>query len=312
MHRSEAMPRVEEVAVQPKEDNAKLEKQFSERIKVKLESGSIEIIDVKPEHPKTETPVLIAPGFTQGPDTMRRNILTLARGGRRVLMGYAPHGIKAYADSDISTSAYQTGKAMAHLETLDHQEVQKVDAVGHSEGALNLLIAAAMCPERFRNLVLINPAGLIGDDSFLETFKRFSENKVLVKKQAAENPEIKKTDDDSKRERAVNFLKNILKTYESSQSVSEAQVESLLMLVKQEGVGIAIIHTVDDQLFPMERVQKMTERARKATGKEVKSSDLIDGFYSIKGGHNQFYLEPEKYTKVIDIALDAMEKKKKV
>lgn len=305
------MPRVEETVIKPKEKEVSdaLERQFEKRELLELPSGTIEIIDVAPEKLKTETPVLIAPGFTQGPDTLRRSILTLARGGRRVLMGYAPHGVKAYADPEISSSAYQTGKAMSHMETLDHQGVQKVDAVGHSEGALNLLIAAALHPERFRNLVLINPAGLIGDDSFLETFKRFSENKVLVKKQAAENPEIKKTDDESKRERAVNFLKNILKTYESSKSVSEAQIESLLMLVKQEGVGVSIIHTVDDQLFPMERVQHMTERARRATGKEVKSKDLLDGFYSVQGGHNQFYLEPEKYSRVIGMALDVLEKK---
>ena len=37
----------------------------------------------------------------------------------------------------------------------------------------------------------------------------------------------------------------------------------------------------------------------------------INGFYSVKGGHNQLFLEPEKYTSLIEAALTALEEKKK-
>jgi len=60
---------------------------------------------------------------------------------------------------------------------------------------------------------------------------------------------------------------------------------------------ISIIHGVDDKFFPMERVQKMT------------TSKIVDGFYSVKGTHNEILLHQETHTKLIGQVLDALEKK---
>lgn len=45
----------------------------------------------------------------------------------------------------------------------------------------------------------------------------------------------------------------------------------------------------------MKRVQEHTTR------------DRVDGFYSVEVTHNQLYLHPEKYTHLVDFALDALE-----
>ena len=47
----------------------------------------------------------------------------------------------------------------------------------------------------------------------------------------------------------------------------------------------------------MERVQKMT------------TSKIVDGFYSVKGTHNEILLHQETHTKLIGQVLDALEKK---
>jgi hypothetical protein len=38
----------------------------------------------------------------------------------------------------------------------------------------------------------------------------------------------------------------------------------------------------------------------------------FDGFYSVKGGHNDFFLNPEPYTMLVDHALDALERKQEL
>ncbi|MBI3630949.1 MAG: hypothetical protein HY221_01260 [Candidatus Sungbacteria bacterium] len=45
----------------------------------------------------------------------------------------------------------------------------------------------------------------------------------------------------------------------------------------------------------MERVQEQTTK------------EMVDGFYSVNGTHNELYLHPEKYTALVDNALDALE-----
>ncbi|KKS73594.1 MAG: hypothetical protein UV47_C0042G0002 [Parcubacteria group bacterium GW2011_GWA2_42_80] len=39
------------------------------------------------------------------------------------------------------------------------------------------------------------------------------------------------------------------------------------------------------------------------------NSGLVDGFISVKGSHNELYLNPQPITEWVDHLLDAMEKK---
>jgi pimeloyl-ACP methyl ester carboxylesterase len=54
----------------------------------------------------------------------------------------------------------QLRKAMAIIEMLDQKKVKNVDAIGHSEGAIVLTLAAKLRPDLFHSIAFFNPAGL--------------------------------------------------------------------------------------------------------------------------------------------------------
>ena len=72
----------------------------------------------------------------------------------------------------------------------------------------------------------------------------------------------------------------------------------MLRDLHQKGIGISVIHGVDDPVFPMDKMQ------------EIVKADQIDGFYSVKGDHNEIYVHPEKYIPLVDEALQSLENKK--
>lgn len=91
------------------------------------------------------------------------------------------------------------------------------------------------------------------------------------------------------------FASNPKHTVESVGVIAETQIHELLTTLKELGLKISIVHGVDDKFFPMKRVQEQTTK------------EMVDGFYSVKGTHNELYLHPEKYTALVDNALDALE-----
>lgn len=65
--------------------------------------------------------------------------------------------------------------------------------------------------------------------------------------------------------------------------------------LRQQGIKIAIIHAVDDKIFPMEKVIENSSRK------------MVDDFYSIKGTHSQIGLYRQKYMELVNNALDDLE-----
>ena len=81
--------------------------------------------------------------------------------------------------------------------------------------------------------------------------------------------------------------------------MTSVKITELLVKLKNRGIGISIIHEVDDLTFPMDRVQKNAK------------SEQLDRFYSVKGGHNELYLNPEKYMTLVEYAFTSLENKAK-
>lgn len=88
----------------------------------------------------------------------------------------------------------------------------------------------------------------------------------------------------------IHSLKEVL-------ALSSSDITELLKIVKKNGVGISVVSGIDDRVFPMDRMQKAIEL------------DMINGFYSTKGTHNEFVLRPARYSKLVDKALDDLEKR---
>ncbi|MFH1192401.1 MAG: alpha/beta fold hydrolase [bacterium] len=275
------------------------EEQFKKKDIVEIDGKKIGVVDIKPQTPKTDVPVFICPGWAENSSVFKKNILTMAELGRETFFIDSAHGIniKETKENTDNFPEAELRKVEAFIKVLEEKNIDKIDAVAHSEGGIYLIIAAILYPEKFRNLVLVDPAGIIGKDSFIGLAKRFSadlinETKRGIKEPNIIGPIIKKT-----YEAAKAIIANPKRSMDEVFAIAKTQTEDLLKELKEKGIGISIIHAVDDKAFPIDNVQ------------ENITKDDVNGFYSVKGTHNEIILNPEKYTKLVDFALTAMEEK---
>jgi pimeloyl-ACP methyl ester carboxylesterase len=284
----------------------------SEKLLVRDSEGHVKntiTIEETAPHPDKQiegaVPIIIAPGFAEGLKTLRENIIDLGGRGRNTITYDAPQGIdtKATTLTNINTDdfrQYEIGKAAALLKVLEHKHLERVDAVGHSEGCIYLVLAAMEKPECFRSLILVNPGGMVGEDSFLSLIKRAYTHMRLEHDAKIKDPAIHSAVTHAKKERLGNLFQNIVHGAQSPRAIACTHIEELLATLKHEkGINIIIVHSVDDVVFPMDRVQKMSK------------AHFLDGFYAVRGGHNDFFLKPEDHGLVINEALTALEARDK-
>jgi len=286
-----------------------MSEQFEHPGKVEIYGGEMEVVDLQPEKPKTETPAVFLGGYLTTTESNKGTILKLARSERRTLSINEPHGIESrniHESGQIENRMIpeQEFKRIASvLKMLDEKELEQVDLVAHSEGALVAAWAAILRPERIRNIVLVDPAGMIGEDSksriikgaVLDIALQTSRIWKKIKEDPKEGKEAKRRADLGGKEALKSFAKDPKRSIESIGVITESQIHELLQQIRELGIHISVIHGVDDKFFPMEKVQEVTKKP------------MIDGFYSVAGTHNDIAHYPDKYAGLVDNALDALE-----
>lgn len=245
------------------------------------------IFDLKPENPKTEVPIFFAQGWGRPTSTITEAIETLYETNRRVVT--LDHPRKGGAVDEWYKHKYpkeELRKATSILSILEQKKIEKADLIAQSEGCANAIIAATMDPKKFRNIVLVAPAGMVGKDSFLGMSARFLSEQI--KDAINKEPKAKKS----------TYIKdNPLRALAEVKDLSSVQIGEMLKNLKAQGINISIITGVDDKAFPIKRMQK------------VANTDQLDGFYSVKGGHNQLYRYPKQYMKLAEQALTDLQNK---
>ncbi|OGY48953.1 MAG: hypothetical protein A3B89_04565 [Candidatus Buchananbacteria bacterium RIFCSPHIGHO2_02_FULL_40_13] len=262
------------------------------------------IIDINPTEKKFETPVIVAPGWGKIVEPFKENSLkVIAEEGRRIL---SLDHLRKIEIKNIpeGVPAEEIQKALAILDVLDQKEIDRADAVGHSEGGLYLALAASIKPEKFRNLVFVDPAGMIGQDSFFDLAYRFA----IKEGRQSKLPPLMML------KAMMEYVgQNPAMSFKEVKQMSQADIYEVLKYLKKQGLGLAFVFGVDDVVFPMDRVQKTYSQKREA--EEIGSfKDILDGFYSISGTHGEFIghgemLEPQVLPKAVGKILSALEKK---
>lgn len=296
----------------PLSDREKIKLQLKRPEKIDLYEGEVmKVVDVKPEKPKTDIPTFWLRGWGATVEVHEDNIINLAERGRRTLAIDAPSGISS---ANLEESATERGQAIpdielrkmaALLKTLDEKGIEQTDIVAHSEGAIYGALAALLRPEKFRNMVLVDPAGMVGEDKTSRLVKGavldivLQTARIYKKLLTKQGFEAFKQSNTAAKSLAQVFVSNPRHTVESIGVIAYSQIHEILKTLKDLGIKIAIVHAVDDKFFPMDKVQSQT------------TAEMADGFYSVKGTHNQLYLHPEQYTALVDSALDALEAKRK-
>lgn len=293
-----------------------IEEQFDSPEVFNLAGADIEINDVSPEKQTSEVPTLFGLGWSATPSVYRENILALVREGRRVISPNAPHGIDTPPKDGYP--AAELRKVAAVIETLNEKKIDKVDAVAHSEAGLYITIAAALYPERFRNLVLVDSAGIIGPDTFKRLAVGFSldvvrqvindvrETKSFDPQRSSFNPLHGINQEKAPPKVAPDILspikilsENPLQSIRSVFAIANSDIREMLREIHKEGIKITIVHAEGDLAFPMDRVKST-----------IGGDDgvPVDGFYEVAGTHNSVILNPQPFMVAINHALNEMGK----
>ena len=259
--------------------------------------------DIQPESLKTKIPTAMLGGWGGTAEMYRENMRSLVTAGRRAFSVTAPHGIDydkaefSLEDVDNIPDA-ELRKIAALINSLEEKQIKKIDAIGHSEGCLDIILAATLYPERFRDIVLVNPAGMIGKDNPWRLATSFAREVVKgyvdeVRKNGLSEPMLRAI-----RETTTAVINDPVQSFREVLALSNAQIHELLIGLREKGIGISIVSAVDDGVFPDKRMQ------------EIVTKDMVDGYFTVSGHHAQFQLDAERYTQLADYALEMMQQKR--
>lgn len=276
--------------------------------KITIGNEQFDLYDMHPEISEQETPILFVPGFVATPEIFKENIRSCVAAGYRTLSVEAPHGSEhsiAPEDRIGKVTDAELRRIAAFMSGLDAAQIEKADAIGHSEGAIDVLLAAALFPERFNNIVLVNPGGLIADDDPIRLSLRFIrdaarswyfawkqgtlEEKMLIDKLSMPN-----------------VFSNVPQSTKEVISVARTATYQLLRQVRESGIGITIIHGPQDAVFPIAKIRTTIQDMKENPQEDILK--LVNGFYSVAGDHNTFIRRAPEYTRLAVGALKAMKK----
>lgn len=278
-----------------------------------LKSEFFDVYDILPEDGKlkTEIPMVIGMGWGAIPESDKKGIKYWTEHGRRVIVPDTPHGIsaenkEAYANVEIEkmTALIETLRAKGIEIKEDGTSNGKINLMGRSEGAIFSVLLAYLYPELVNDLVLENPAGLTGKINpgiFAMRWFRLMKQQIMKEyKETGENPgdhlpEV--------------FARNPAKMIESVLAISTSDVREMLKEIRANGIGVSVIATTDDKFFPIEKLAGTVDE-KGQTVSELTVDD-VDGFYSLRGSHDTYFYQPEKFASVVDSAFDALEAKRK-
>lgn len=278
-----------------------------------INGAQVESVDINPENPNA---VLVAPGWGATMESFEPGFEILAKKGRRVISLDHPRKGGDIPDShneDVEKWYKEKGqkypdwpseelrKANTILGLLDQKKLEKVDVIAHSEGAINVCIAAMLHPEKFtgRTIILYSPAGLIGKDSIFRLQKGAGANTASTKSISefpityAETEYLKSTTHITPDYMKANPIRALKETW----AISQARIEDMLRYLREKGIRIIVVGAKDDTMFPMAGMQQNVKKG------------FIDGFVSVIGGHMQIQVHPEIFMSAVETMLPKSEEK---
>lgn len=218
---------------------------------------------------------------------------TMRGGGRRVI------SVKNLRENIIEKAQREDVikehllKAFSILIALEQKGVEKADIIGHSEGSLAAIVAAKECPEKFRNLILVNPAGILGNDSFgsLAIKFIFKEGWNNIKT-AINNP----TGMAKYLKEAASYISsNLDMSLNEINGIAKTNLVEVLGELRGQGIKISIIAGENDTVFPADEL-------------ESKLADYpIDNYEVINGGHGKLIFD-KNMVPVLENTLKRLEK----
>jgi pimeloyl-ACP methyl ester carboxylesterase len=259
--------------------------------------GKFSVVDVTPQILTSHIPIIVAPGWSLTSPNYANTQSVLGNLGRRSLVFDHPRlGGKVTSNSQFPEAELR--KATALIDVMNVLSGQ-VDVIAHSEGALYTIIAATLHPEKFKNIVLIGPAGLIGPDTVPALAGRFFKKEARYIAQGFQGQLDTAYQILQVHLRSGKYIaKNPKRAFDEGVAMSQADITHMLGALHQRGIGIVVIHHADDEAFPMARIQSNVK------------ANLLDGILAVTGLHDDLSMHPEKYAGAAEKMLTALENKR--
>ena|SRR3989344_1471490 len=272
--------------------------QFSKREKLQTTGGVIKLADVVPEHLIDSVPKIILPGWGATDRSYHGLLRAIYQSGSRgICLSSDRRGESIEGQADYSIANVR--KIQGLIGVMSLKGIERADFVGHSEGALIAVLAATLYPQKFRNMVLVAPAGLAGTQSKLELAGRLAamvnQSTVDALTRAGQMlPFLVNS-----REVIKYFFPNPKLGYAEFKAVSTSDVVSLLQGLHEKGIGISVVAGRNEPVFSLDKLKRTLNV----------QPHVVDHLYSAAGGHNALILN-ESYCRVLVRALADMGKKK--
>lgn len=274
------------------------EEQFALREQLQVAGGTAEVVDLNPSNLKSNVPVVFVEAWACPMEVYKPGLELLYNEGRRVVTFDHP---RRGGTEEFETE--EDRKAANIRDVVDQKGIEKFDAITHSNGGSNMIKYAIAHPERVRNIIMVAPSGLIGDDSILPMAGRYM--KQFTGRTESMNrrfPNVAQTEKDipltALKEGSKYVASNPIRAAKEIYDVNNVRIQDMLKELHDKGVGIIIMSSVDDPLYPMDRMQKMVK------------ANMIDGFVSMVGGHGALGDDPAHFMAAAETQLTALEKKK--
>ncbi|MBP6882664.1 MAG: alpha/beta hydrolase [Candidatus Levybacteria bacterium] len=259
------------------------------REKIPCLDGSVTTLDSSPEILRDEVPVLLVPGWSETIGTYEAGLEKMNEMGRRSIgIEFPRRGVFGVGEKGTEIDNEADRKAEAVYSVIKAKDdIDKFDIVAHSEGAVNALIAASFVPERVRNIVLVNPAGLIGQDTFLRLSTSFSKaigqdmiRSIQSLRSTQRRGEFIRNFGNTTLETAKYVSQNPLRALSEVRYLVKSDTSDLVKQLTDTGINIGILANWDDPVFPEPRMREMLE------GQDIAQ------FHTIAGGHNALNTTP--------------------
>ena len=259
--------------------------QFRNKKTIIINNRPILFVDVIPPLLKYEIPIFIAPGWGESPRTFKDLIGLLYSNGFRVISVTHPRqDLKLITRNNISKFEYQ--KAEIILSIFRFLKLKKINIIAHSEGCINVVIAAHTDPNFFNNILLVCPGGFVKNENFIELLSRFISNFIQEKIRVFSNFTRVLSLVRSGIETLEYFIKNPIMGLLEGSAISKTHLQQFLVDLHKNNIEVGIIYSINDLVFPFEKIEDLSG---------FKWVNLI----SVDGGHSDIYENPENYVAIV-------------
>ncbi|MGE3600955.1 MAG: alpha/beta fold hydrolase [Dehalococcoidia bacterium] len=262
--------------------------------RLRTSGGAGVVVEIVPRAHPDPVPLVFLPGWGQTAHTYALPLRTFAERGRYVVSMFRPaRGRPVVGQTDFPPE--EVRKAQGVVGVLARLRQERVDLVAHSEGALAAVIATALYPQRVRNLVLVDPAGLIIGDRWYRLAGRFGQMIVQCTLEAATNADERRALLWAILNPTAYALTHPLRAVAQIAALARWHCLDLLAELRGSEVGVVVITGVDNRVFPLDRAGPLVRDG----------ATIVDGFHAVRGGHAKL-LGDARYAEAVLNAIDRL------